>query len=83
MAPQNSTLLHENAELTSELSRYSPISTTSKDEEGNYNDLDDYNKVIHRKKSIDIFSKSADKIQVNCKTKIMGKQRIIYREDTN
>lgn len=31
MAPQNSTLIHENAELASDLSRYSPI---SKDEAG-------------------------------------------------
>lgn len=43
MAPQNSTLIHENFELTSELSRYSPILPLTKEEERN---------VVQQKKSI-------------------------------
>lgn len=55
MAPQNSTLIHENAELASELSRYSPI-LTIKDEVGSMHadddDDDDYDDAGHRRKSI-------------------------------
>lgn len=53
MAPQNSTLIHENAELASDLSRYSPILTIK--EEGN----DD-----HRRKSISS-SEDINILQVN------------------
>ena len=56
MAPQNSTLIHENAEITSELSRYSPILTIK----------EDYNDVHERKKSISSNNSEAINIyQVN------------------
>lgn len=59
MAPQNSTLIHENTELTSELSRYSPILALNdkddvEDEKWAINELQKGEKSndIHRKKSI-------------------------------
>lgn len=51
MAPQNSTLIHENAELASDLSRYSPI-LTIKEEGGSNNMNDDEDDDVHGRKSI-------------------------------
>lgn len=63
MAPQNSTLIHENFELTSELSRYSPILPLTMEKERN---------VDQQKKSI--CSSTEFIVQVH----IINKKNIIY-----
>lgn len=58
MAPQNSTLIHENTELASDLSRYSPILTIKED--GNDDDDD-----VHRRRKSISSSEDINILQVN------------------
>lgn len=58
MAPQNSTLIHENDELVAEeMIRYSPILTLPNENDcDSANAADEHNGVVWRKKSIHNFS---------------------------
>lgn len=71
MAPQNSTLLHENAELAKELSHYSPITKAQFDEVYEYSSYTSSD-VIDQRKSIPKFRKTFDE-QVRILTALIDK----------
>lgn len=58
MAPQNSTLIHENADLVAadDIMRYSPILTLPNENDCDSVNSDERNGVVRRKKSIHNFS---------------------------